>query len=154
MSEPVKTFNIAVLLLVEDDDNDIIITKRKILRSSLQVSELVIVKDLAECKAELLKKQINVVLLDLNLPDSKGLKTYNEVRAVYNGVIIILTSINDELLGVDAIRRGADDYLIKNQLTEARLSQSIIFSIERRDSRDRVAQLKEDIQTLQKVIKA
>ncbi len=154
MSEPIKTFNVSVMLLIEDDDNDIIITKRKLLKSTLKITDLLVAKDLAEGKAMVASRKVDVVLLDLNLPNSQGLATYTSLRSEYDGIIIILTSIDNELLGVEAIRQGADDYLVKNQLTEARISQSVRYSVERREAHQRTAQLKADIKTLQKIIKA
>jgi two-component system, cell cycle response regulator len=125
-----ESFNI--ILLVEDDDNDIIITKRKIARSSLIINQIIVTQTLKETTELLNKQVIDAVILDLNLPDSFGLDTLISVRKMYDGIIIVLTSIDDELIGVEAIRQGADDYLVKNEITERNLARSIYQSIMRR----------------------
>lgn len=128
-----------LLLLVEDDDNDIIITKRKIAKSSLPVviGDILIARTVAETKQIISKqsengKGIDILLLDLNLPDSQGLDTVDAIRPIYDRVLIVLTSVDDEMMGIEAIKRGADDYLVKSQLNEHLLSKSVYYSIERR----------------------
>lgn len=74
----------------------------------------------------------DAVLLDLNLPDSHGLDTLKQVQTVMNGVpIIILTGLDDDMLGIDAIRGGAQDYLPKGKLDAGLLTRSIFYSVER-----------------------
>lgn len=124
---------INVLLLVEDDENDIILTERKIQRSQLPLDRLVVARTLAEAKSIIAGRPggIDVVLLDLNLGDSRGLDTLASLRPVYDGVLIVLTSIEDEMTGIDAIRTGANDYLVKNTLTEERLRSTVAYALVR-----------------------
>jgi DNA-binding response OmpR family regulator len=140
--------DINVLLLVEDDDNDIIITKRLISRSSIRVNTVRIAKTLAEGMAIIRDDNVNMVLLDLNLPDSRGLDTLVEMRKSFDGIVIVLTSLDDELIGIEAIKSGADDYLIKNQINDALLRRSIIYSIERKKVKDKLASMIPRIQEL------
>lgn len=141
-----------LLLLVEDDENDIIITKRKIAKSSIKLKDLVVVNTLAEGKAIVATTQFDVVLLDLNLPDSSGLNTLEEMRKVYDGILIVLTSIDDEMVGVEAIKSGADDYLVKTNLNEKILSGAIYYSIERRKRWSRASSVTSQIETLDNMI--
>jgi signal transduction histidine kinase len=74
----------------------------------------------------------DVVLLDLNLPDSRGLETVVSARLKMGGMpIVVLTGYEDEAVGLEAITLGAQDYLIKDRLNVALLGRAIRFAIER-----------------------
>jgi MinD-like ATPase involved in chromosome partitioning or flagellar assembly/CheY-like chemotaxis protein len=75
---------------------------------------------------------IDVVLLDLSLPDSQGLDTFARVHAQAPEVpIVLLTGLEDEELGVEAMREGAQDYLVKGQVDSRLLVRSMRYAIER-----------------------
>jgi DNA-binding response OmpR family regulator len=141
-------FVVNVLMLIEDSDNDIIITQRKIFKSSLRIGEFIVVKSLEEALRTIVHKHVDVVLLDLNLPDSIGLDTLIELRKSYDGIIVVLTSIDNELVGVEAIRRGADDYIVKHTLTEELLSKSILYARERRTTKSQVKAIQDKLNIL------
>jgi response regulator of citrate/malate metabolism len=142
-----------VVLLVEDDENDIIITKRKIAKSSLVINEIIISRTLKDTISIVHEKKIDLIILDLNLPDSQGIATLDSVLAVYSGIVIVITSIDDELIGVEAIRHGADDYIVKNQLTDRMISQSVYYSIERRKTKQAMCKAQETISKLENIMK-
>lgn len=144
---------INVLLLVEDLDDDIVITKRKIARSHFVINKFLIARSLQETLDLLSSQNVDVILLDLNLPDSNGLDTLEKVRKIYNGTLIVLTSIDDEQIGIDAIRLGADEYLIKNQLTERLLSDSIYHAIERNKRQAHINKVQATLQKLESILK-
>ena len=73
------------------------------------------------------------VLLDLNLPDSSGFDTFARVRQQAAGrAVIVLTAQEDEALALQAVRAGADEYLIKSDIRDRFLAQRIRYAIERR----------------------
>lgn len=74
----------------------------------------------------------DVILLDLNLPDSRGLRTLAEVKEVSEAPIIIITGSDDEELGLQSVTHGAQDYLVKQQVSKDSLVRSIRYAIERR----------------------
>lgn len=148
MLEPIN-----ILLLVEDDENDVIITERKIARSNIQINEILVATTVAETKALLLTKKVDVLLLDLNLPDSQGLDTVDIVRSIYSGILVVLTSIDDEQVGVDAIKRGADEFLIKSQLTEKLLVSAIYHAFARASRQATTAKVHETLNKLEELIK-
>jgi len=89
-----------------------------------------------------------LVLLGLNLPKSEGLKTLDRVREAAGDIpVILLTSSKSGDIGVEAIQRGAQDYLVKTDVDGALLSHSITHAIERaalqRELRDQASRLKE-----------
>lgn len=144
---------IDVLLLVEDDENDVIITKRKIGRSSVPIKQILVVGSVKEAEEVLKSQNVDVMILDLNLPDSRGLDTLDSIMKVYNGIIIVLTSIDDTLIGIEAISKGADDFLVKSQLNERELGRSIFFSIERRKARQAQLRISENLNKLDNLMK-
>lgn len=82
---------------------------------------------------ELLSKEsFDVIILDLALPDSSGLDTFKKVYENSPQIpIIVLTGLEDESLGIKAMKLGAQDFLDKGQITGKQLSRSINYSIER-----------------------
>jgi len=76
--------------------------------------------------------EIHVILLDLNLPDSQGLDTLIKVCAQFPAVpTVVLTSLADEVLGVNAVKEGAQDYLVKDQIDSSILWRVMRYAIER-----------------------
>ncbi|SDK00472.1 bacterio-opsin activator domain-containing protein [Natronorubrum texcoconense] len=74
----------------------------------------------------------DVVLLDLNLPDSEGLQTLESVHAATAETpIVVLTGVRDQQVGVQAIQRGAQDFLVKDEVTSELLVRTIHHAIER-----------------------
>jgi PAS domain S-box-containing protein len=93
----------------------------------------------------------DAVLLDLSLPDSQGMNTLVRLRAAAQEVpIIVLTGIGDEMLGGRLIQAGAQDFLVKGEVTGALLKRSLHYAVDRRrtevalrDSEDRFRSLVE-----------
>ncbi|MGD1851182.1 MAG: EAL domain-containing protein [Cyanophyceae cyanobacterium] len=89
----------------------------------------------------------DVVLLDLNLPDSQGLDTLVQVQAAAPSLpTVILTNSKDDALAVDAIRHGAQDYLVKRRLQHGSLIRSIRYAIERKRSKEDLRHLNETLE--------
>jgi two-component system, NarL family, sensor histidine kinase UhpB len=76
---------------------------------------------------------IDVVLLDLNLPDSKGLVSVEKIFDIAPNIpVIILTGLNDENTAISAVKMGAQDYLVKDKVESELLIRSIRYAIERK----------------------
>ncbi|SHK10744.1 GGDEF domain-containing response regulator [Paramaledivibacter caminithermalis] len=124
------------VLLVEDSNFDVFIIKdmlgqdkNNFKRSSF---EIVRAKTFQEAKHKLLKEYFDIILLDLTLPDSFGLDTLKKIYSEVPEIpIIILTSLNDQLVAIKAVKEGAQDYLVKGQFDANLLLRSIHYSIER-----------------------
>ena len=85
---------------------------------------------------------VEVILLDLGLPDSQGLETLRKVYAQASETpIVVLTGLNDEMVGVQAINEGAQDYLIKGQVDTQLLRRTIRYAIERKQAEERERRL-------------
>ncbi len=84
---------------------------------------------------ELEKAAVEVVLLDLNLPDSAGIETFKTFHSHFPDIpIIIITSMEDECLAEEIVLLGAQDYLIKMEFDEKTLSKSIRYAIRRKET--------------------
>lgn len=86
--------------------------------------------------------RFDVILLDLSLPDSAGLATVERARSAAATIpIVVLTSADDDSLGRQAVRLGAEDYLVKDQVDERLIYRAVSHAIERmrlRGERDRL----------------
>jgi two-component system, cell cycle sensor histidine kinase and response regulator CckA len=90
------------------------------------------VSRLSEAFNRLSEGDVELILLDLNLPDSNGLDTLRRVHAKVPGIpIIVLTAHSGESMITEAIREGAQDYLVKTEIVPNLLNRSIRYSIER-----------------------
>ena len=76
--------------------------------------------------------EFDLILLDLNLPDSKELATLDSVRENTHKVpIVVITALSDEGLALEAMKRGAEGFLVKGQMGVNALLQAIFFAVER-----------------------
>jgi DNA-binding NarL/FixJ family response regulator len=117
------------VLLVEDNPTDVLVIRSQ-LEESIQF-RLHAVERLSSAIEYLDVHEPNIILLDLNLPDATGLETLIKLRKkVEDKAVVVFTGLNDEELGVMALQRGAQDYLIKGVDTD-RLVRSMRYAIER-----------------------
>ena len=87
----------------------------------------------------------DLVLLDLSLPDTSGLDTMRKAQALLADLpIIVLTGHDDEQVGLDALRAGAQDYLVKGRLTADSLFRAVRYAIERHAASQEILRSKEE----------
>lgn len=130
------------VLLVEDSYT-YVYALRKIL-GTLGTS-VAVAGTLDAARAELSNGQFDVVLLDLNLPDSSGLETLHQMLTLYDLPTIVITSNDDRHTATAAILAGADDYLVKGPLDAKLLGQTLSHTVERHRFRARLKQLAEEL---------
>ncbi|MEH2076998.1 MAG: response regulator [Nostoc sp.] len=125
------------VLLVEDNPGDVFLLQEFLKEVTTVVVDLMPVERLSEAINYLAKEIFDVILLDLSLPDSQGLETFviahHQAKAT---PIIVLTGINDETLAIRAMQEGAQDYLVKGQVTGDLLVRSMRYAIERQRADD------------------
>jgi diguanylate cyclase (GGDEF)-like protein len=121
------------VLLVEANPADVC-TIQKLLAEVRDIPfDLECADRLSTALARLVKGDLDVLLLDLFLPDSQGLDTLVRVRAEAPDVpIVVLTDLDDEALAVKAVREGAQNYLVKEHVGVNLLVGSIYYAIERK----------------------
>ena len=121
-------------LLIEDNPDDAVLIE-KYLNASRKIKYNVIhVERLADGLESLKRILVDVILLDLGLPDGPmGIKTFETVYAQASHIpIIVLTGHDDDDLAVEAVHKGAQDYLVKGLVTGPALGRAIRYAIERR----------------------
>jgi len=125
-------------LLVEDNPGDAVLL-REMVREALAAGDLSVAQTLAAARSHAADNPPDVVLLDLSLPDSSGMDTVKAmVEAAPLASIIVMTGLADQDSGVQAIRAGAQDYLVKGRLSGDLLARTISHSLERHRMRQRL----------------
>ncbi|WP_104909805.1 hybrid sensor histidine kinase/response regulator [Nostoc sp. 'Lobaria pulmonaria (5183) cyanobiont'] len=132
------------VLLVEDNPGDVFLLQEFLKEVTTIVVDLMPVERLSEALKYLAKEIFDVILLDLSLPDSQGLETFviahDQAKAT---PIIVLTGIDDETLATRAMQQGAQDYLVKGQVTGDLLVRSMRYAIERQRADNALRQSEE-----------
>jgi len=137
------------ILLVEDNEEDFIIIREWLSNADDGAFCLERADDLAGGLAELRKGKTDVVLLDMSLPDCEGLETLLRVRAQVTDVpIIMLTGLADEDLAIEAIHRGAQDYLVKGQVDVDGLRRAMRYAMERHRAECTLRRYRDHLETL------
>ncbi|MFC2130373.1 PAS domain S-box protein [Bacteroidota bacterium] len=141
------------ILLVEDNKGDAILIREYLAECIEETGcNLLHVSRLSEARDELKKKKYDIVLLDLGLPDSKGLETFKVLRKeIPSATIVILTGLDDENISLEAISSGAQDYLNKGNLNTYNLRKSIMYSIERKKSEEQFFHLNSVLKAIRNV---
>jgi len=120
------------VLLIEDNPGDVRLIQELMKEVSNGKFNLLYHDNLTEGMQILNQRKFNVIILDLSLPDSEGLHTLEEVLKNAKDIpIIILTGTDDQKMALDAVKSGAQDYLIKGKVNGILLERSIFYSIER-----------------------
>jgi DNA-binding response OmpR family regulator len=120
------------VLLIEDSPDSARLVNHFLGASKIAEFRVVTAAGLQLAREALARERFEAILLDLNLPDSRGLDTFVKVRDLARGAaIVILTAVEDESIATAAIAQGAADYLIKGEIGGEGLARRIRFAIER-----------------------
>jgi PAS domain S-box-containing protein len=120
------------ILLIEDNPADVEMIRE--LLSNLKGSsfDIVCVDRLSAAKPYFSDNRIDIIILDLGLPDSQGLDTLRRVREQAGEVpIVVLTMLDNEATGLNTLKEGAQDYLVKGQMNGPLIARSLRYAIER-----------------------
>jgi len=122
-------------LLIEDNENDMIIVEDGLSLEGKGEFEVIWANSLSKALNLLKAEEPDVALLDLGLPDSKGLEGLERIcKEAPSLPVIVLTGLNDEATGLQAIQSGAQDFLVKGQMAPAVIRRVIHYAIERKRS--------------------
>jgi signal transduction histidine kinase len=125
------------VLLVEDDFQDVEILREMLNFSFERACNLQVSSMLSEAISASELYNYDIILTDLGLPDCFGLETFIKLNdANPTTPIIVLTGLNDDQTGVEAVQNGAQDYLIKGDFQGEMLNRSILYAIERKRAKD------------------
>lgn len=138
------------VLLIDDDPGDVFLLREMIESEKPGRFHVEEVGDSLERGLELIAQGASdIVLLDLNLPDSRGLATFNRAHeAAPHLPIIVLSERDDEELGAQAVHRGAQDYLVKGGIDVHLLLRAMRYAIERISTERALGRERDLLQTL------
>ncbi len=120
------------VLLVEDDPGYARLIAAALRRARGRNYELVHVDYLSDALVEIKQRTFDAALLDLTLPDARGLETFSRLhKADPELPIVVLSGLDDEQVALSAVQNGAQDYLVKGHTDMRALAQSIAYAIER-----------------------
>jgi signal transduction histidine kinase len=123
------------ILLVEDSPSDAVLLQESLSQHEVGGFQFTHAETWAEAAARLQQQSFDVLLLDLSLPDSTGRDTFVRARAAAPQLpIVVLTSVADEAVGLEAVRHGIQDYLIKGQAYGRQTARAIHYAIERKQA--------------------
>ncbi len=120
------------ILLIEDNPADVRLIEELLKKSKDLYYEIESHSRLSDGLNALKNKDFDIILLDLNLPDSEGKNTLKSILKLNERLpIIILTGLDEKNFAFYSLKKGAQDYLVKGELNTSRLVRSILYSIER-----------------------
>ncbi|HUU31326.1 MAG TPA: diguanylate cyclase [Phycisphaerae bacterium] len=129
------------VLLIEDSPGDARLIREFLAENGGGCFHLEWAERLEEGLRHLDAGQVDLVLLDLSLPQSAGLDTLAAVLAHAPRIpTIVLTGLDDEAVAVEAVRRGAQDYLVKGQLDSRLLVRAVRYAVERKQAEEALQQ--------------
>ena len=126
-----------LLLVVEDSPGDARLLREMVREQDSANTEVTLVDSMSEAELHLVDTQVDVILLDLGLPDAEGLEAVRRAHAAAPRVpLVVLTGMDDESLAARALQEGAQDYLVKGQIEARGLMRALRYAIERKSMED------------------
>src|SRR5882762_9065895 len=121
------------LILVEDSAADAGLVREMLSDAASTEYEIVTVPRLGDALDRLNQEPFDAILLDLGLPDARGLDGLQTLQRTAPDVpIVILSGLDDKALALEAVRQGAQDYLLKGQNNGPTLARTVLHATERK----------------------
>ncbi len=125
--------NTTTILLVEDNPSDARLVQELFRDLQGRSFHILIAESFQQAREHLKELRVDLALIDLSLPDSHGLDTFRKFAAEYPAIPqILLTGLDDRDTAIQAVREGAQDYLLKGNVEEHILIRAIDYAIERK----------------------
>ena len=141
------------ILLIEDSLADADLLHETLEETGANQFKLQHVESLREAFLALKQNSPDLILLDLSLPDGLGLDNVRKVHAAAHKIpLVVLTGLNDQQVALEAVRQGAQDYLVKGQMDGALLVRAMHYAVERKAMEQALFQEKELAQVTLKSI--
>jgi len=120
------------ILLLEDNPGDV----RLVIELLNEIKDISFNVETADSLSDTInlafEKKFDIILSDLNVTDTRGIDTFLKLREqIPNLPIIVLTGTSDKEVGTIAVKSGAQDYLLKDDLSSDILGRSIVYALER-----------------------
>src|ERR1043165_5644834 len=135
------------VLLIEDNAIDARLIQIMLSDAGSGIFQLERAERLSAGLQRLASGDIGLVLLDLSLPDSQGLATFSRLYTESRGIpIIVMSGLDDQTVAVTAVHEGAQDYLVKGQVSGPLLVRAMRYAQERKRTSDQLARYAEELQ--------
>lgn len=143
------------VLLVEDNPGDARLLREALAETARGRFDLTHVDRLGEALLRLEEGRFDIILLDLSLPDAQGLDTVVWAHGqVPHLPIVVLTGLENEELAAEALRQGAQDYLVKGKVDGNLLARSIRYAIERKRAEEQIQESLRRLRALREIERA
>ena len=130
--------------MIEDNPGDARLVG-ELLKETRGEFSIEVAEKLGQGLSLLCSREPDVILLDLNLPDSRGLETVGKLQDQFSHLpIVVMTSLDDQVLANQAVRSGAQDYLIKGTVDGELLRRTLLYAIERKQAEEAILKAKEE----------
>ena len=137
------------ILLVEDQEAEARLIQEYLSMAEGMGSSVRWERTLFEAMGVLEEEEIDVLLLDLGLPDSVGIETFNTVvRAHRDLPVVVLTGMVEDSVALEAVRGGAQDFLLKGDLSPGLLTRTLTYAVERHSLREEARRSEKSLRTL------
>lgn len=123
--------DIIKILIVEENDEQYNLIKKLLNLSEYDVFDVSRSTSFKETKEKLENNNFDIMLLDLNLPDTKGLETVFKIKKIFDKPFIVISGISDYSVIIRAIKAGASDYFVKGSYTMDTLTRSIRYTLDK-----------------------
>ena len=136
-----------MLLLVEDSPGDARLLREMLNEEDSYITEMAHVCCVSEAETHLAEHEVDIILLDLGLPDAQGLEALRRTHAAAPRVpLVVLTGLDDESLATQSLQEGAQDYLIKGEIETRGLRRALRYAVERKIMEEALFEEKERAQ--------
>ncbi len=137
------------ILYVEDNPGEVVLMRALLSEAGADQFELISVDLLSKGMEQLAAASFDLVMLDLGLPDSQGLKTFTTVHTrAPHMPIIVLSGVDDESVAIKTVHEGAQDYVVKGQVDAHLLRRTVHYAIERKRAEQALAEQHKLLRTL------
>jgi signal transduction histidine kinase/DNA-binding NarL/FixJ family response regulator len=140
------------ILMIEDNPGDARLLVEMLIETEWNPFDLEQANRLSRGLERLAVGDIDIILLDLSLPDSHGFDTFAQIQKKVPQVpVIVLSGLDDEAVAIKAVRGGAQDYLVKGQVDGSLLVRAIRYAIERKRTEETLHKYAERLRTLRAI---
>jgi len=140
------------ILLIEDNEDDVLLIRESLAERKEATVDMEWANGLERGLSYLADRRFDVVLLDLSLPDSQGIATFEKTQEGAQDVpVVVLTGLDDEAVALQTMRKGAQDYLVKGQINGDVLVRVMRYAIERKGAEAALLQSEAQLRQAQKI---
>jgi diguanylate cyclase (GGDEF)-like protein/PAS domain S-box-containing protein len=124
---------VTTVLLIEDNKGDARLLREMLREGGAYNTKMTHVANMSDAETQLAVPVVDVILLDLGLPDAEGLGAVRRAHAAAPRIpLVVLTGLDDDTIALQALQEGAQDYLVKGQLDTRGLLRALRYAIERK----------------------